>query len=161
MTFPHINRRLHLYLGLFLLPWFFIYGLSSVPFSHPAWMRSIYGEPRPWSLRFERHYELPVPADGDLREIGAILKKEAGASGAYGASRPNPDRINVFVRTFWNVTQISYDISAGQLRAEDRPFRSDNWLTSVHTRGGFQQETTAGGDGRPWRAAWARLCSSC
>ena len=34
MTFPHFNRRLHLYLGLALLPWFLMYGLSSVPFAH-------------------------------------------------------------------------------------------------------------------------------
>ena len=34
MTFSHLNRRLHLYLGLALLPWFFMYGISSVPFAH-------------------------------------------------------------------------------------------------------------------------------
>ena len=34
MTFPHFNRRLHLYLGLALLPWLFMYGLSSIPFAH-------------------------------------------------------------------------------------------------------------------------------
>ena len=34
MTFPHFNRRLHLYLGLCLLPWFLMYGASSIPFAH-------------------------------------------------------------------------------------------------------------------------------
>ena len=30
MTFTHFNRRLHLYLGLALLPWLFMYGISSI-----------------------------------------------------------------------------------------------------------------------------------
>ena len=34
MTFSHVNRRVHLYLALALLPWFFMYGISSVPFVH-------------------------------------------------------------------------------------------------------------------------------
>ena len=34
MTFSHLNRRVHLYLGLALLPWFFMYGISSLPFAH-------------------------------------------------------------------------------------------------------------------------------
>ena len=28
MTFSHLNRRVHLYLGLTLVPWFVMYGLS-------------------------------------------------------------------------------------------------------------------------------------
>ena len=39
MTFSHVNRRVHLYLGLFLLPWLFMYGLSSVPFAHTPFLR--------------------------------------------------------------------------------------------------------------------------
>ena len=34
MTFAQLNRRTHLYLGLALLPWFFMYGISSLPFAH-------------------------------------------------------------------------------------------------------------------------------
>ena len=41
MTFSHVNRRVHLYLGLFLLPWLFMYGISSLPFAHaPFFMRA-------------------------------------------------------------------------------------------------------------------------
>jgi len=141
MTFSHFNRRLHLYLGLTLLPWFFIYGLSSVPFSHPSWGQKIYQDGVPnWKLRFERTYELPLPVDGDLKQIGALLANEAGANGTYGAYRPNPNRINVYVHTFWNATQLSYDVPAKKLKAEDRRFRWDQWLTGIHARGGFQHD---------------------
>ncbi|MCL5745750.1 MAG: Lrp/AsnC family transcriptional regulator, partial [Acidobacteria bacterium] len=66
MTFPHLNRRTHLYLGLLLMPWFVIYGLSSIPFSHPSWGQAYYGDGAPqWTTRAERRYELPVPAGSD------------------------------------------------------------------------------------------------
>ena len=42
MTFSHVNRRVHLYLGLFLLPWLFMYGLSSVPFAHTPFLSLIH-----------------------------------------------------------------------------------------------------------------------
>jgi hypothetical protein len=140
MKFHHFNRRSHLYLGLFLMPWFFLYGLSSIPFSHPAWGRAVYGEAPQWTVLFERPYELPLAPDGDLREIGAVLSKEAGIQGTYGAYRPNPNRINVYVHTFWDANQISYDIPGKKLRAETRHFRWDHWLTGFHARGGFQHE---------------------
>jgi hypothetical protein len=138
MKFSHFNRRLHLYLGLFLLPWFAVYGVSSIPFSHPQWFRS--DNDALWKLRLERPYELPVQSD-DLKEIGSALVKEIEAKGAYGANRPNPNRINVYVHTFWTATRITYDIPAKQLRAEDRQFRWRNWLTGFHARGGFQHDS--------------------
>jgi hypothetical protein len=137
MKLLHYSRRLHLYLGLFLLPWFLAYGISSIPFSHPAWGQKIYGAPV-WTTRLERQYELPVAPDGDLKEIAALLVREAGVEGSYGASRPNPRRINVYVHTFWRATQVSYDLEKKLLRAEDRRFRWDHFLTGLHARGGFR-----------------------
>jgi hypothetical protein len=140
MTFSHVNRRVHMYLGLFLLPWFFAYGLSSVPFSHPRWAQAIYGQPV-WTLRFERSYQLPMPPDAALKEIGNAIAREAGIEGTHGAYRPNPNRINVYVHTFWKASQISYDTEKKILRAEDRRFRWDHFLTGLHARGGFQHDS--------------------
>ena len=36
MTFGKINRRTHLYLGLFLLPWLAMYGVSSFDHHSPS-----------------------------------------------------------------------------------------------------------------------------
>lgn len=140
MKFAHFNRRLHLYLGLSLLPWFFAYGLSSVPFSHPAWGQAVYG-PLAWKLRFERPYELPGTTGGDLRAIGETIARESGVKGAFGAYRPDARRINVYVHTFWNATQITYDTETRMLKAEDRGFRWDHFLTGLHARGGFSQDS--------------------
>jgi hypothetical protein len=134
MKFSHLNRRLHLYLGLSLLPWFVIYGVSSIPFSHPPG-----GRPE-WTPRFERPYELPVAPTADLREIGRAIVRDARVEGAYGAYRSAANRINVYVHTFWTATQITFDAEKKILKAEDRGFRWNYFLTGLHARGGFQQE---------------------
>ena len=48
MTLNLILRRTHIYLALFLLPWFGMYGISSLPFSHPEWfMPTLYDRMAP------------------------------------------------------------------------------------------------------------------
>ena len=61
MTFSHFNRRLHLYLGLALLPWFFMYAISSVPFAHNQFFEqrdAARGLPL-WTLRSRAHGRSP------------------------------------------------------------------------------------------------------
>jgi len=142
MTYNHLNRRLHLYLALTLLPWFFMYGISSIPFSHNQ-----YFEERDkakniplWTKRFERAYDVPVPTEGDLRPFGAKVLADTGMQGsAFGAYRQGPDQINVYVYSFWKSTQIKYFISEKRLLAEDRRFRFEHFLTGMHAKGGFEQ----------------------
>jgi hypothetical protein len=40
ITFDKINRRAHLYLGMFLMPWLLMYGVSSFIVIHHAWFPS-------------------------------------------------------------------------------------------------------------------------
>lgn len=142
MTFQHLNRRLHLYLALLLLPWFLMYGVSSIPFSHGQYFEARdRAKNRPlWTKRFERPYDVPVPTNGDLREFGAQVMRDAGLQGAYGAYRQNPNQINVYVHTFLHSTQVKYFRNERRLVAEDRRFRLEHFLTGMHARGGFEQE---------------------
>ncbi len=137
MKFPQFNRRLHMYLGLALSPWFLAYGVSSAVFAHPRWGESVYGQPV-WKVRFERPYALPISPNAGLPELGATLVRASGIGGTYGAYRPDPDRINVYVHTFWTATQITYDLNTKMLRAADQQFRWDHFLTGLHGRGGFE-----------------------
>jgi hypothetical protein len=137
MTFPHFVRRLHLYLGMFLLPWFLMYGASSVPFSHNEWFTA-----RPqWIARADRSYGLEVPAGANLREVGARILADLGMSGAFGASRPSSRQINVYCPNFLRPTRITYDLDKKRLLAEDREFHWPQFLTGLHARGGFEQDS--------------------
>src|SRR5437867_12978648 len=87
MTFPHFNRRLHLYLGLTLLPWFLMYGASSVPFAHSQYFETrdkATGLPL-WTTRLDEKYAIEVPAGGELRTTGARIMKDLGLKGSVGA----------------------------------------------------------------------------
>jgi len=143
MTFNHFNRRLHLYLGMTLLPWFFMYGISSYVFNHPREFEERFkasGVPL-WTKRFERTYDVAVPAGDDLKALGARIMKDAGLDGSFGTYRQNENQINVYAHTFWWSTQVKYFINEKKLVAEDRAFRWDHFLTGMHARGGFDQDS--------------------
>jgi len=147
MTFAHLNRRTHLYLGLVLLPWFFMYGLSSLPFAHSAYFdaRDAAKKLPLWTTTVDRVVETPVPSEGDdetvMRAFGARLMKEAGLEGtSFGVYRQSPNQINVYAYSFRKSTQLKYYVDTKRLTVEDRRFRWDHFLTGMHARGGFEDE---------------------
>ena len=144
MTFDTVNRRTHLYLAMFLLPWFFMYGVSSIPFNHGGILDEMYKDQPRKTLRFEREYHIDVPPDADaraLREIGAKILKDNGMEDrAFGVYRPNADTLIVYLPHFRTSGDIKYFLKEGRLRAEDNTFRWDHFLTGMHARGGFAQD---------------------
>ena len=141
MTLHHLNRRTHLYLALFLLPWFLMYGVSSIPFSHNQYLEErdkAKGLPL-WTKRFERSYDVAVPDGPELKALGDRIMKDTGLTGNYGTYRQSANQVNVYVYTFWHSTQIKYFIGEKKLVGEDRRFRWDHFLTGMHAKGGFEQ----------------------
>jgi len=143
MTFQLLNRRTHLYLGLGLLPWFLMYGISSIPFAHAQYFAdrdARTGLPL-WTTREDRTVEVPVSDGEDLRVVGRRLLDEAGVDAPnFGVSRPNRNQVTVNAFSFRQSTRVIYRISQGRLTVEDRRFRWDQFLTGMHGRGGFAQE---------------------
>ena len=152
MTFPHLNRRTHLYLGLFLTPWVLLYAVSSVPFSHGDYFeqRDKAGGLPVWIKTFEGPYDLgPIPESGPLKPLGARIVRDFHMENAsYGVYRPGPREIDIYVYTFWKSTQFKYFVEERRLVAEDRRFRWEEFLTGMHARGGFEEE-------RAFPIAWA------
>lgn len=138
MTFHHVNRRTHLYLALFLLPWFLMYGLSSIPFAHNAWMNEIFGPTR-FTVRFDKPFYAEIPQDDEaLKALGDRIVRENGLEGSWGTYRANPRQVNVYVHTFRSATEVTYFVDDKRLVARDRHFRWDHFLTGMHARGGFR-----------------------
>jgi hypothetical protein len=138
-------RRLHLYLGLFFLPWVVMFGVTSYPFSHPV------PEQPKWSVLVDRPYTLEVPPDADLRAVGARIHADAGLSGrGFYVNQPNAARINVHDPDFLHPTRITYFIEQKRLLAEQREFVWRQFLTSMHARGGYELHS-------PGNTVWAVL----
>ncbi|MBS1831934.1 MAG: hypothetical protein JST65_04440 [Acidobacteria bacterium] len=145
MPFPHtLNRRTHLYLGLFLTPWVLLYAISSIPFSHAQYFDALdkaKGEPQ-WVKRYEGAYDLgPIPETGSLRPLAFKVAKDFQMTGrSVGAYRPNADQLMLFVYTFRDSTQFRYFPKEHRIVKEEKRFRWDHFLTGMHARGGFEDE---------------------
>jgi hypothetical protein len=84
-SFDKINRRTHLYLGLFLMPWLLMYGVSSFIIIHQSWFRT--NKEPAWQPLFERKYDRPVVAqsESDLRTTAREILKDCDLEGAFWA----------------------------------------------------------------------------
>ena len=143
MRWLHWSRRIHLYTGLCLAPWFLLYGVSSLVFSHDKWLDQLdkaKGVPN-WTPLSERHYEIEIPAQGDLKPVADKIVSDLGLEGAHGAYRPNTSRVDVYVYTFWHSTQVKYFIAEKRLVVEAKRFRWDHFLTGMHAQAGYGRDT--------------------
>jgi hypothetical protein len=138
-NFDKINRRTHLYLGLFLMPWLLMYGVSSFIVIHQPWFRPEQ-EPQ-WEPLFEREYNRPVPASADLRATAQEILKDCNLEGAFWANKPNPNTLRIDRFSFWDSTRLTYFIKEQKLKAERQQMRPSQVVVRMHFRGGFGQPT--------------------
>lgn len=144
MNLPLFLRRLHLYLGLALLPWLFMYGLSSLPFAHNQYFqkRDAAKQLPLWTVRESRPFDRPVPADpAARRDFARQLLQEAGIRQPnFGTYQPNPNTLQIFAFSFLKSERLIYALDRKTLTVEERRFRFDQFLTGWHARGGFEQD---------------------
>ena len=146
MTFDRFNRRTHLYLGLFLVPWILMYGASSFIISHRSWFQS--NEPPRWDLLFEREYRHAIDDQKPLRAVAAEILRDLNMEGAFWTQRPTPDELRIDRFGFWGSTRLTYLVKEHKLKAEHQRMAWDQALPRMHFRGGFAQS-------RFWDTFWA------
>ena len=138
-SFDRINRRTHLYSGLFLLPWLLMYGVSSFLVIHQSWFRS---EKAPaWELLFEKEYRRPVSDKEDLRTSAQAILKDCNLEGAFWANQPNPDTLRIDRFSFWGSTRLTFSLKEQRLKAERQRVRLPQAVIRMHFRGGYLQPT--------------------
>lgn len=140
-TFDKFNRRTHLYLGLFLMPWLLMYGISSFIIIHQSWFGA--DKQRAWEPLFEKEYRHPVPDHGDLRPVAQEILKDCNLEGAFWATKPSPDTLQINRYSFWGSTRLTYLIREQKLKAERQRVRPSQAIVRMHFRGGFGQPTFA------------------
>ena len=139
MTFNHANRRLHQYLALSLLPWFFIYGFSSIYISHGRAIQKAFPSDVPvWSTRAERSIDYDIPVDGDLRTLGKEILADHDLSGPFFIGQRGFG-FQIYRVTFRHHVRITYRKESKSLKVEDRRFGWREFFGTLHTRGGFQK----------------------
>lgn len=143
MTFDRINRRTHLYLALFLLPWFFMWGVTSIAFTHaPRWQAHYDdGVPTFAVVREDVFQGSRRPGETD-REFGLRVVEQAGLDGPnFGSWRPNETTLIFIKFDFWDSHQVVYHEEDQRMEIQERRRRWDHVLTGMHARGGYGQES--------------------
>ncbi len=137
MTNPNLLfRRVHLYLGMVLLPWVTMYAASTFFLNHGEHFR-----PRPadqqWRSLWEKDYAREVPPGNDtLRDTASRILADHQLSGAFGVQRQS-QRLVINVQNFFNPTRLTYDVAGKKLRAETRRNTAPEVLIRMHERHGY------------------------
>lgn len=133
-------RRTHLYLGMLLIPWMFVYAFSTFMLNHGPYFRQFRPGPDAWIQLWEKEYsaELP-PTQPELREwAGEVLKENDLWGGPFGVQR-NQQRAVINAPRFIKAMRITYRFSDRKLVAEQR---ETSWIDSIlrlHFRAGYGQ----------------------
>lgn len=139
MSFQMINRRVHLYLGMFLLPWVLMYAVSSLVFSHMGAIRRWDGREPSFEVAWEKELDVQVPEGADLRKAGAQILEKLGVDSPFFASRQG-SKINFLLIEFWSRGRLTYDMAEKKAVLRTLKPRWYQLLTGFHLRAGYAHD---------------------
>ena len=144
IAFDKINRRAHLYLGLFLMPWLMMYGVSSFIVIHQSWFGA--NQALAKELLFEKTYSRPVNMQGannspELRATAQEILKDCNLEGAFWADKPNADTLHIDRFSFRGSTSLTYSLKDQKLTAKHQRMTLPQVAMRMHFRGGYEQPT--------------------
>ncbi len=135
-----IFRRTHLYLGMVLVPWMFVYAFSAFMLNHGPVFRQLGLGPDAWTLLWEEEYGMKLPSSQKDLRIWArkILEEHDLASGMVGVQR-NSERALINAPRFIKPVRVTYLLAEKKLVAEQR---GNSWMETflrLHFRHGYGQ----------------------
>ncbi len=136
-------RRLHLSLGLLLLPWVAMYAVSTFVFNHGEHFRRT-PPGSGWHQLWEKPLaaEPPAPSAGPeaLRAFAQRLLADQGITAPFGVQRQGgaaAPRLVINVQNFRHPQRLTVDPAARLLRAEQQSSTSADILARLHRRTGY------------------------
>ena len=138
-------RRIHMYLGLFLAPWMFMYALSTMAMNHRALFRRNPGPPV-----MEKESERTWAGSGaNPAEIARRILQDLRLEGTHQVNAtPDGRRITILRQDPVTPRRIVYTPADGKLVVEKEVFRMPALLERLHRRRGYQA-------GFPLQNVWA------
>lgn len=107
------NRRIHYYLGLYLLLFLWLFSFTGLLLNHPRWTFAEF-----WANRQQTSFELPIqapPPGGDLVQARDIMR-QAGVHGEidWTRSRTDPSRLDFRASRPGHIFEIKTDFQQGR-----------------------------------------------
>jgi hypothetical protein len=137
----HLVRRGHMYLGLFLAPWMFMYAVSTLVMNHREFVQSLYPTKAPVMVsERELDYRRTFPMDSTPQQIGQQILQDLDLEGMHRVSGGKDGKSLVIDRQHALAPRrITWDSNTGKLVIERQEFRSATFLERMHRRRGYQQ----------------------
>jgi len=135
------NRKLHFYVGLFLLFFIWLFAFSGLLLNHPTWTFAEF-----WTNRVETNYERDITAPGadlkgDLAQAHDILKQlEIEGEIMWTTTRADPNQFDFQVRRPGHFFFIKADLAQKRVtvrRAEVNPW---GMIKALHSFTGVQRD---------------------
>ena len=135
-----IFRRVHLYLGMLLIPWVLIYALSTFTFNHRDWFRGQFNQPDSWAQLWKKEFKADVPRQQPkLKEWARSVLDENGIKGGFNV-RQNPQSVLINLIQFRNPIRVTYQKNEGQLLAEQKRTTLAEMMVRMHVRHGYGRD---------------------
>ncbi|MBL9142523.1 MAG: PepSY-associated TM helix domain-containing protein [Verrucomicrobiaceae bacterium] len=132
-----ILRRTHSYLGMLLIPWFFVYGLSTFTFNHADTFDSFYPDDPQFVPDWEKSYTLAEPLrDDNLRAVASRIITDQSWRGAFSVQKQGR-KLVMYVQNFMRPMRLTYDLDQHKLTAEKKKFAWIEVLRRMHFRAGY------------------------
>ena len=135
-----VFRRVHLYLGMLLIPWVLIYALSTFTFNHRDWFRGQFNQPDSWVQLWKKEFKADVPRQQPkLKEWARSVLDENGIKGGFNV-RQNPQSVLINLIQFRNPIRVTYQKNEGQLLAEQKRTTLAEMMVRMHVRHGYGRD---------------------
>lgn len=134
------NQKLHVYAGLCLLVFVWLFAVSGLLLNHPKWTFAQF-----WPDRHESSTEQPVqlrPASTDMARARDLMA-QLGLSGEIDQLKVSADRFEFRLMTPSQITTVGVDLSGS--RAHIQQIRVNGWgvLSALHHLTGVHQDMPA------------------
>ncbi len=141
-----IMRWLHLYTGLFLVPWMAVYATSALVMNHGKWFNERFMEPPEWKVIREIDFTpddtFPAGKTAETRqEQAAAILKLLDLDGPHFA-RPNPPHPKLFIHRASGAGHymIKWHSDESRIVVErQRPFSAVRLIHFLHFRHGYNR----------------------
>ncbi|MBC8244994.1 MAG: PepSY-associated TM helix domain-containing protein [Verrucomicrobia bacterium] len=132
-----IFRRVHLYLGMLLIPWVIIFALSTFIFNHRDLFHGQFNQPDSWTQLWKKEYKADVPRQQPkLREWARGVLDGNGIKGGFNV-RQNRQSVLINLIQFRNPIRVTYQKNEGQLVAEQKRTTVAELMARMHVRHGY------------------------
>jgi hypothetical protein len=148
-SFDKWNRKLHIYLGLYLLWFLWLFSISGLLLNHPKWRFADFWPDRRQS-GFEKTIRTPQET-GDLNIAGSLMR-QLGISGEieWTTTRPASDRFEFRIVRPGRIIEVKTDLKKGQASIQETQTNGWGVVKMLHTLTGVRV-----GDSSAERDWWA------